>query len=90
MIFERNIFGFSCTYRLTKHTMEAGAEMLNPCKGCEYRQLFLREENEEKMVFCRKFNCERDDARSQCERWKGITDPPVEEGEASHPCEGPM
>jgi hypothetical protein len=49
--------------------------MMNPCKGCEYRQIFLREENDGKIVFCRKFNCERDDARLTCERWRGIVDP---------------
>jgi hypothetical protein len=48
---------------------------MNPCTGCEYRQLLLREEDGEKIAFCRKFQCIRDEARSQCERWKGISDP---------------
>jgi hypothetical protein len=53
---------------------------MNPCKGCEYRQIFLSEENETKMVFCRKFNCDRDNARSKCERWEGMADPSAEDG----------
>jgi hypothetical protein len=54
---------------------KGGCLLMNPCIGCEYRQIFLREEDEGKILFCRKFNCERDDARSKCERWNGIIDP---------------
>jgi hypothetical protein len=45
---------------------------MNPCKGCEYPQILIDEANEEKIAFCRKFNCHREDARSQCERWKEV------------------
>jgi len=54
-----------------------GAYRMNPCTGCEYRQIFLREDDEGKILFCRKFKCERDDARSLCERWEGFVDPVV-------------
>ena len=58
-----------------KHKNKVGAQLMNPCKGCEYRQIFTGEEYEGKIVFCRKFNCDRDDAQSKCERWKGVVDP---------------
>jgi|GEM_PF-6770445 len=58
-------------------TRKEGAYRMNPCTGCEYRQIFLREDDEGKILFCRKFQCERDDARSQCERWEGFVDPSV-------------
>ena len=54
-----------------------GAYRMNPCTGCEYRQIFLSEDDETKILFCRKFHCERDDARSQCERWAELVDPSV-------------
>ncbi len=42
---------------------------------CEYRQIFLREDVKWKILFCRKFQCERDDARTKCERWTDFVDP---------------